>query len=376
MKPNSAVQDFDAFRANSYFTALDGLRGLSILLVLLHHMPPYEAWIPAVLHHNGRYGVSFFFIISGFLICSLLLREEEKTGRISLGRFYARRALRLLPLYYVVLALQVVMVFGLKQYTPENRVLFAEKLPSYLFYYSNWLESATQGPFFCAWSLAAEEQFYLAFGLLLVLCPRKWLVGLVATALGAKFLVFQFIGPVDAWSATARVLFSYQEAIFWGVLLAFALHQRAIYTAIARACRSPWLVGGCGAIIVGWLLTHPIQSANTWDAELLYLLMLAVTAGVVIRRTVPVLSSGLLAHIGRVSYGVYLLHMFIISAVKKLPHGTDPIVCFVISVPITIGVATLVYRYFELPIINYYKRRFAPRPAKADVVAAPGTVTA
>ena len=148
-RPIPSPQSFDAFRAQSYFDALDGLRAISILLVLFHHVPRYPVQhFLHTLQENGRYGVAFFFVISGFLICTLFLREEQKTGRIDLWKFYGRRALRLLPLYYVALCLQAVLVFGLRQYTPENQALFVEKLPAYLFYYSNWLATATQGPFF------------------------------------------------------------------------------------------------------------------------------------------------------------------------------------------------------------------------------------
>src|SRR6185436_18510845 len=95
------VQSFSAFRDKPYFESLDGLRALAILLVLLHHTPRLAPAGPIVtLQENGRYGVGFFFVISGFLICMLLLREENQTGKIHLGKFYARRALRLLPLYY------------------------------------------------------------------------------------------------------------------------------------------------------------------------------------------------------------------------------------------------------------------------------------
>ncbi|HEY2328950.1 MAG TPA: acyltransferase, partial [Verrucomicrobiae bacterium] len=119
MRP--ARQTFDDFKASPYFNALDGLRAVSILMVLLHHVPRSSSpHFLNTLQENGRYGVAFFFVISGFLICTLLLREQEKTGRIDLWKFYGRRALRLLPLYYVALLLQAVLVFGLKQYTPEN----------------------------------------------------------------------------------------------------------------------------------------------------------------------------------------------------------------------------------------------------------------
>ena len=132
---SSAVLGFGEFQKDSYFTALDGLRALSILLVLLHHAPGLPRkdffW---TLQENGRYGVGFFFVVSGFLICTLFLREESRYGSVDLRKFYGRRVLRLMPLYYAVLLVQALLVFGLHQYTPENQQLFREKLPSYLFY--------------------------------------------------------------------------------------------------------------------------------------------------------------------------------------------------------------------------------------------------
>src|SRR4051812_22360902 len=197
---STSVASFAEYQSRDYFGALDGLRAVSILLVLLHHTNRFANPFLATLQENGRYGVSFFFAISGFLICTLFLREERKTGGIALGKFYGRRALRLLPLYYVVLALQAVLVFVLKQYTPENQELFRAKLPSYLFYYSNWLPTATQGPFFCSWSLAVEEQFYLTFGFLLCFVRRPIVIGGLATALLLKFGVYQTLGNVDVGS--------------------------------------------------------------------------------------------------------------------------------------------------------------------------------
>ena len=214
-EPASSLQSFEAFQANSYFNALDGLRAVSILMVLLHHVPRFQQGLMHTLQANGRYGVAFFFVISGFLICTLFLREEQKTGRIDLWKFYGRRALRLLPLYYAALLLQAVFVFAFKQYAPENQELFREKLPAYLLYYSNWLATATQGPFFCAWSLAVEEQFYLAFGLLMFFANRRLVVGaalvvLITKAVAAVPLCWRawrkelFRGTSTEWGTTSR----------------------------------------------------------------------------------------------------------------------------------------------------------------------------
>jgi peptidoglycan/LPS O-acetylase OafA/YrhL len=372
MSQSSHVFSFAEFSRAKYFTALDGLRAASILLVLLHHVPFFEPGILAQLQANGRFGVSFFFVISGFLICTLLLRERRDTGTIALGKFYGRRALRLLPLYYTVLAIEAVLVLGFHQYSPANEVLFREKLPAYLLYYSNWLATATHGPFFVSWSLAVEEQFYLVFGMLVVFVPRRFLIPTLTAALGLKFFLYQRFGNIDAGSTTWRVLFSYQEAILWGVLLAFALNNRRVFDVVARLLRPRATPLILSAAIMLWLTFHAMDGQSTWDAEILFVLMTLTVAALVIRRRVPVLCARPMVHIGRISYGIYLLHMLVMSAVKKIPGFSSPGMCFALTLLLVVALASVVYRYFEAPIIAYYKRRFSP--ARRDSSAPVGVM--
>ncbi|HZI30784.1 MAG TPA: acyltransferase [Candidatus Binatia bacterium] len=364
--PSGDRQSCDAFKSRTYFNALDGLRAVSILMVLFHHVTKYPAqhWLQT-LQENGRYGVAFFFVISGFLICTLFLREEEGNGRIDLWKFYGRRALRLLPLYYAALLLQAVTVFALHLYTPENEQIFREKLPAYLFYYSNWLATATQGPFFQSWSLAVEEQFYLAFGLLLFFVRRRLVVGAVLAAWCVKFFVFTVFGTVDADSTLWRIVFSYQEPVLFGVLIAFAMNCRRYYEVFARWLGGRWVSAVIGVMLAAWLFWHPMQTQSSWDAQVLYLLMTLVLICEVVRPAAPLLGGRLPVHVGKISYGIYLLHMFVICTVKKIPGMTSPAVCFFFSSMAVIVLASLVYKYFEHPIIVFYKRKLSPVRAKA-----------
>ena len=314
----------------------------------------------STLQHNGRYGVSFFFVISGFLICTLFLREEKKTGRIDLWKFCGRRAVRLLPLYYALLSVQAILIFGLGQYSCENQEMFRAKLPSYLFYYSNWLPTASQGPYFCAWSLAVEEQFYLAFGVLIVFAKRKLVILTALTALFLKICVYQLFGAIDADSTLRRVVFSYQEAILMGVLVAFILNTQQGYELFAKLLRSPWVLAGVGAATASWLLFQPIRPQSSWWEQLLYVLMVLVLAGMVIRPRVPVLGGKVLTYVGRISYGIYLFHMFVICSVEKIPGGDSPWLLFPLGVSLTVLAAALSYEYFERPIINKWRQRLSP----------------
>lgn len=352
------TKTFDEFGATRYYAALDGLRGVSILLVLLHHVPTLATpWI-SLLQENGRFGVSLFFVISGFLICTLLLREEKENGRIDLLKFFGRRAVRLLPLYYATLGAQALLIFGLELYSPVNQQLFRDKLSSYVFYYSNWLPTATEGPFFFAWSLAVEEQFYLGFGLLMVMLPRRYLPYLIATALLTKFLVYETLGNVDERSALWRIAFSYQEAILWGVLLGFALARRGAYDAFAKFLRPRWLLPSVLAVTALWVWVYPMKSQSTWDAQVTYVLMTVTVGGLAMRASFPVLSAGLFPYIGRISYGIYLLHMFVVSAVKKTTNAS-PWIIFIFSAVVVIAIASCVYRYFEQPLIALGKRHLS-----------------
>src|SRR5437763_1779668 len=155
-----------------YRPGLDGLRALAIIGVLLYHAG--VGWVP-----GGLLGVDLFFVVSGFLITSLLSAELQNTGRIALGAFYRRRALRLLPALAVVLFVTVAMV---GTFWPQEVARFRGDLVASFGYVTNWwfivrhesyfIASGRPSPFQHLWSLALEEQFYLAWHLALLLLRR------------------------------------------------------------------------------------------------------------------------------------------------------------------------------------------------------------
>src|SRR2546423_190046 len=144
-------------------------------------------------------------------------------------------------------------------------------LPAHLLYYSNWLAAATQGPSFCAWSLAVEEQFYLAFGLLMCFARRRLVVGAALGVLITKAVVCALLGNIDADSALWRVVLSYQEPILLGVLLAFALNRRQGYEFFARRLGPAWApacLGAATAVRRAGGQAGPRrrpEKPNTWD---------------------------------------------------------------------------------------------------------------
>src|SRR5580700_9691604 len=149
--------------------AIDGLRAVAVSAVLLYHLP--VAWLP-----GGFLGVDVFFVISGFLITSLVTAEVQRTGRIDLGHFWLRRARRLLPALLFMLAVVVaVSTF----FARDALSLLASDLPAVLGYFTNWwllfhhvsyFQSVGRPPLVLhLWSLAVEEQFYLLWPLIVLL---------------------------------------------------------------------------------------------------------------------------------------------------------------------------------------------------------------
>jgi peptidoglycan/LPS O-acetylase OafA/YrhL len=167
--------------------SLDGLRALSIFLVLaLHSLQRLEVTTPVSFLwagiFNGGTGVFIFFVISGYLITSLLLREHEKRGSISLRGFYFRRAMRILPPLYVYVG--VLLLLGLVDRLPVFRL----DIVSALFFFHDYALSR-MWPLEHFWSLSIEEQFYLIWPLLLLYCLRfpgpegRWKASKIAIAI-------------------------------------------------------------------------------------------------------------------------------------------------------------------------------------------------
>lgn len=350
-----ASPDAAAFQRRPYFENLDGLRGISILLVLLHHTTDLSDGALRTFQKHAALGVPVFFAISGFLITTLLLREETENGRVSLPKFFGRRAVRLFPLYYVVLGVYCALILGLGMADPAAVGAFRERLPGYLVYASNVFASI-EGPFSHAWSLAYEEQFYLVFGLAIGFVPRALLVG-VAAALGLLYLA-----PLATWGAWdpkhvgwLRALLFFPPSILHGVCLGFLLSSAAGFRAASVLAR-PWIAFGLLAVTFALLATSGIRS--TAARECLPVLAIALlVASCVLQRGLPVLGGRALSYVGKISYGIYLQHVLCRHVFMKVTGVEDPWIVLLGMLALTIPIAHVSYRYFETPLI----RRCAPR---------------
>ena len=356
----SAMPDYEAYRARRTFGSLDGFRCMSIVAVIWHHSRGDIEF--GRLGLRGFLGVDMFFVLSGFLIVTLLLREHARNGQISLKAFYARRTLRIMPLYYGVVIASAILFLGFRPNgtTAEG---IREGLPFLLTYTTNWVEI---GSFLSiTWSLSAEEQFYLMWP------PVQKYVRHALWVLLALILVSQFIhfglfdpqleklgvGPNDL-TMVRQTTFT---PILLGVLLAYILHDRRGFERVSRTLGHRMTPLWIAALLLIGLELMPLDITG-WPRLTIHLLLMALLASAVVREDhvlAPLLNWRPIVRVGVLSYGMYLLHMFVVHFTDTLgKRGLPHIFLFPLATLGTIAVAELSYRYYETPFLRL-KKRFA-----------------
>jgi len=348
-------------RKLGYQPALDGLRAVSVLAVILYH-----ANFSAT--PGGFLGVEIFFVISGFLITSLLLEERMHTGRVDLKQFWIRRARRLLPALYLLLA--VVSAASLLVYTDAAGRMGGDVLAA-LAYVSNWWNIFLSESYFAQagrppllrhlWSLAVEEQFYLIFPPIFAFVMVKYgrsiaRTGLIVVALASAIEMAILFEP---YTDPSRVYYGTDTRIaglLVGAVLALSWAPwQSNQHAARRAGPALDVVGVVGLVIIGWYLTR----VNEFDPFIYRggMLLLDIVCIVVIAVLVHpatklsrVLAWSPLVWVGLRSYAIYLWHWPIFQVTRPeldLPFTGFPV--FVLRMVLTFGAAELSYRFVEQP---------------------------
>ena len=345
-----------------YEPSLDGIRAFSVIAVMLYHAN--VAWLP-----GGFLGVEVFFVVSGFLITSLLIEERESNHRINLKQFWIRRARRLLPAFFVMLcATSVCVAFYATDSAPDFR---RDMLPS-LGYFSNWWQIfAVDTPYFAAsslpvlrhlWSLAVEEQWYLIWPLLFTLVfGAKWMRPKISGALliagSGTIMVTTALRFVEDNETRTNFLYLSTFTRSSGLLLGAAVallwrpwRKTSTRFVLARSMVADALAIGSIAVIGYLMATVHVADARLYQGGLAATTIASAVIVAVVMRPNGLLmkrffSHNLFAEIGRRSYGLYLWHwpIFVVA------HARDSIDRLAIALAATIIINEFVYQYVEIP---------------------------
>jgi peptidoglycan/LPS O-acetylase OafA/YrhL len=323
--------------------SLDGLRGISIWAVIIAHSADHFLFsrvhshhIRTVLSNGANLGVTIFFVISGFLITSLLLAERTRTSRIDIRRFYKKRAIRIVPAF-VLFTGTILLLCNVS----PRQVVYALTFTTSFFFWQAFK------PLQHLWSLSVEEQFYLAWPLIFARGAGDakrwcWLVLIACPVLRAIF-VHQGLTYLDH----AAVL----DSIAAGCLLAF--YREQIQRALIRVTDSGVLFATLCLMMP--VLSLAVNKVETFSWMLVPLttivpLFVAVVIGAAIQRRDAFLNKGPLVWSGLMSYSLYLWQQpFLVM--------NGPLNYFVVRLGLTFAAAYCSYKWVEQPIIHFFAER-------------------
>jgi peptidoglycan/LPS O-acetylase OafA/YrhL len=341
---------------------VEGLRAVAVLLVVLYHSG--VSWVP-----GGFVGVDVFFVISGFLITGLLIREHERRGAISLSGFYARRARRILPAAMVVL-IGVILLAHYEQnflsYGNPQNVNTVTDVKSAAMFWANFHFAAqntnyfnlgqTASPVLHFWSLAVEEQFYLVWPtvvlVLAFLCRKLWPMRYTVLGTAIVATVLSYLWAMHAVDVNATAAFFSPFARAWELGIG-----AVAATVVAYAGRLNRWVGlalaWCGIVAIAYAAHYDSDASNFPGPHALLPVLGAVA--VIIGGASGIGAGHLLGFhpvraVGRVSYGWYLLHyppliLWSGSQYVPLPVHERLLICLA-----TLGIAFFMYFVLEKPV--------------------------
>lgn len=359
-----------------HFVQLDGLRAIAVTLVMLWHFLPVEDPFRETFRW-GWFGVRMFFVLSGFLITYILLRERDRcqAGGVSqiIRAFYARRALRIFPLYFCYVFLLLATTDEMGKYI----LWFVFYLQNVLFFSEGSLDLVPGAALL--WTLAFEEQFYLVWPTILLFTPRTLLPLLlpVLIALGVVTRLLLILLFEDIAVGTAMVFpTSNMDSMVLGATLAYLRHYTILGERLDSLLRRVGLVGALFVLIqmISWsvfeirLGNSPVERfafvVSDFFAGLFFVWLIDAAVNQSLRGFGSVLEHPFLVWVGKISYGVYVLHLFVakallivISKLTGLDPGDRSYLLLLPSIAASIAVASLSWTFFESPL-NSLKSRF------------------
>ncbi|QTN33846.1 acyltransferase [Akkermansiaceae bacterium] len=368
------------YRDIRHFTRFNALRFLAASLVLVHHAESLRVQAGLFnlkglgLFQNGSTAVSFFFVLSGFLITYLLLKEERQTGTVHIGRFYLKRVYRIWPLYFLMVFVGVFLqpwaieMLGLGYRLPYT---WGETWHHFLFFFPG-LVTFFHGPHLLQplWSIGVEEVFYLIWAPLFLWFGKR-LMAMFLTVIAVKLALISADGllgfpPVIGY--LVRIL-EFQSMAAGAIAAHLLFHHGTLLKKIlARLTILPWLLAGLAIL----LLVNPFTDAAPWiefrtrngffsmiESTLFAALLLCLA---LTNRKSRWLDSGAANFLGDISYGIYMYHLLVVTIVMELLKTMsihpliDTLVFYALSFGITILLAGLSKRHFEDYFLRFKKR--------------------
>lgn len=303
-------------RTDQHIVQLDGLRFFAVLMVMLAHWVQYQWTGPIGSNIPFAHGVTLFFVLSGFLISSILLTNRDEYNRLELNKFllirnfYVRRFFRIFPIYYILIIALFVFNFD------NTREIF----PWLITYTSNIYQSIHNvgiNRFNHFWSLGVEEQFYLFWPLVLLFVKPSRSLALIVFTIVLALLVRTYIYvEVGHWMATSYFTLSCMHALGLGALLSYILRYNERF---AQSMRRPlWIYVSCAAYLV--LLVIQKVMGLEWYEQIFDEFVFAICCTFIILRASgngfrglsgKILENRFVVYSGKISYGLYVYHLFI-----------------------------------------------------------------
>ena len=358
-----------------YRPELDALRFFAFLGVFIFHAAPrtmdfynaagYPHWLSSLLisiFGAGAYGVDLFFALSAYLITSLLLRERAATGALDLRCFYVRRILRIWPLYLAFVAFAAIFAALVPaQHLPMKYVVGYSLLAGNWVYAFYGLPASFATPL---WTVSIEEQFYLAWPLALRKASVRTMaaiaVGLLAIANAWRVWLAVTAAPVERIEYNT---FTRLDPIALGILLALFGHKLPQFTRLQRIAL---LCGGAATwvAVFAFTVTGQAITVTTWRMALGHPFMALASVAVllsVLGSQHRFLRNATLLYLGKISYGLYVLHEFAHFCAMRMVHASTPgmvVAQSIVGLALTIVLAAASYRWLESPFLRL-KERFA-----------------
>ena len=382
MPPQTHHQQLSREVRLGYRPALDGIRAVGIVMVVVLHAVAFLATSQVRrLGPGGFLGVDVFFVLSGFLITTLLL-EERARRPVSLTEFWIRRALRLLPALVVFLGVWSAYLLGYRRL--GGRGILASDLAS-IFYVSNIVKahgSLLDPGYGHLWSLAIEEQFYLVWPVILVLVlARRRGPGLLAVFAGVAVLALA-VDRALVWHADPNALtVAFRTDFHADQLLIGALGAMAWRSGRLRCLdrHRAWWSTAAALLLAAAFFTVPAEAG--WLYEGGYLAFGAVVGLLVVTTLVPsgpvgaLLTAAPVRYLGRISYSLYLWHFAVLTAVSYAVPRDLHAAAAIPAVLVSIGLASASYHGVERPLRALGRRRVEQFDARRRVHPAPAPHT-